>query len=448
MSLRSTERVGRWRWAVACLLWAGCAGCAADRVAPVPVVPVPIAPAPVVPAPEPVPVAPAPPSEDAATAQVSEEPAEESFVLPARGVWVARWDLRSADELVRILEAAAAEGFNQIYLQVRGEADAYYRSTLEPWAQPLTGVLGKDPGWDPLELALQHARRLNLELHAWVNVASAWKGAIPPDRSQPRHILLSHPEWRVVDARGRTSSDSQSGYVFANPGHPGFQEHLLRVLRELLERYPVDGLHLDYCRFPAPDTSFDRESNRRYAAAKRADPALERAAWQRQELTGFVARIREMAREVRPGLAVSAAVTGIYRDRFGWGNVAQGLTDFFQDSFAWAERGAVDALIPMIYWPPTEPPGGWADFATLVEEFAPLAGKVRLLAGINVASGPPAVLRREIELARQAGYAGVVLFSWRGLVERNLLGRIRELFLNAAPAVSAAEPRQPVPDQR
>jgi uncharacterized lipoprotein YddW (UPF0748 family) len=379
-----------------------------------------------------------------AGASADARPAAEAFVLPWRGVWVARWDLKSPEELVRILETAAQEGFNQIYLQVRGEADAYYRSSLEPWAQPLGGTLGQDPGWDPLGLALEQARRLGLEIHAWVNVASAWKGASPPPPSQPRHILLSHPEWRVVDARGRTSDYSESGYAFVNPTHPGFQEHLLRVLDELLERYPVDGLHLDYCRFPAPDTSFDRDSRRRFAAARKADPSLDRAAWQRRELAAFVERIRSMARARRPGLVVSAAVTGIYRDRFGWGNVAQGYFDFHQDSFAWAEQGALDALVPMIYWPPTDPPGGWADFATLAREFAPLRDKVRLLAGINVASGPLPVLRREIELAREEGFSGVVLFSWRGLIDRNLFGRLRqELFLTRPPAVSVARELPP-----
>lgn len=438
MAVIPTLRAGFLGRVVAGLLGAGCVCCAADRIAPAPLVPAPLV---LAPDPDPVPAASAPPVEEPAAAPESPDSPLESFILPARGLWVARWDLRSPEDVVRILEAAAAEGFNQIYLQVRGEADAYYRSSLEPWAQPLTGVLGSDPGWDPLDLALQHGRRLNLEIHAWVNVASAWKGAGPPPPSQPQHILRAHPDWRVLDARGKVRGYSESGYVFVNPTHPAFQEHLLAVLRELVERYPVDGLHLDYCRFPAPDTSFDRESNRRFAAAKKADPALERAAWQRAELTGFVGRIREAVREVRPGLAVSAAVTGIYRDRFGWGNVAQGFSDFHQDSFAWAERGVVDALVPMIYWPPTDPPGQWADFATLVKEFAPLAGRVRLLAGINVASGSLSVLRREIELAREAGCAGVVLFSWRGLVERNLLGRIRpDLFLSAAPGVSAAGP--------
>jgi uncharacterized lipoprotein YddW (UPF0748 family) len=360
--------------------------------------------------------------------------------VEARGVWVTRWDYRTAADVERIIEQLAAAGFNQVYFQVRGAADAYYRSTREPWAAALSGKLGRDPGWDPLQTAIAAAHGRGLELHAWINVCTGWKGARPPGRAEPKHLMRAHPQWRVRDRRGRPMPYSDGGYVFLNPAHPAFGRHLEAVVGEIASFYAIDGLHLDYARYPGRQYSHDRVSRRRFRAARREQPELDRGDWQRRELTRLVARLKQRVIEVRPRAVVSAAVTGIYRDRWGWGQVTQGWADFYQDSHAWAEQGAVDALLPMIYWPPTAPAGEPTDFATLVADFAPLAERVQLLAGINVEAGDFAVLEREIALARAAGLHGVVLFAYRALVERGWLER-----LAAGPFARPARPPDPPP---
>ena len=357
-------------------------------------------------------------------------------------MWVTRWDFRTPEDVDAIMEAVAAAGFNQVYFQVRGAADAYYRSSLEPWAAPLAGKLGKDPGWDPLQRAITKARAKGLELHAWINLCTGWKGSKPPGRSKPRHVLRAHPEWRVRDKRGKPMPYTDGAYVFLNPAHPAFQAHLEAVVAELASFYRIDGLHLDYARYPRSDYSQDEVTNRRLRAARKASPDLDRAAWQREELTRLVERLKAKVVQVRPTAVVSAAVTGIYQDRWEWKGVTQGRVDFHQDSHLWAERAAVDALIPMIYWPPTDPAGGRTDFDTLVQDFAPLTEKVRLLAGINVEAGGFSVLEREIDIARKRGLGGVVLFAYRALVDRGWLARLRAGPF-ATPAKAPGRPARP-----
>lgn len=328
---------------------------------------------------------------------------------------------------------AAGAGFNQVYFQVRGAADAYYRSSYEPWAAPLSGKLGQDPGWDPLEVAVAAAHEHKIELHAWINVATAWKGKTPPGKTRPEHLMRAHPEWRVAgpDRRPMPYSD---GYIFFNPILPGFVHHLEGVVGELASFYSIDGLHLDYCRYPSADTSHDREANKLYKAARQKNPGLGRAEWQRNELARVVARLNSKIREANPRVQVSAAVTGIYQDRWEWGGVTQGFHDFHQDSHLWAREKALDALIPMIYWPPTDPPGRRTDFRTLVKDFTQLGGHVTLLAGINVEAGNLAVLKEEVAIARRHGYHGVVLFSWELLKKRGWLGKLKsEVFDQPAP---------------
>jgi uncharacterized lipoprotein YddW (UPF0748 family) len=343
---------------------------------------------------------------------------EESVtVREARGVWVARWDFKTAADVKKIIATAQAAGFNQVYFQVRGVADAYYKSSVEPWAAALTGKLGKDPGWDPLQVAIDEARQRGLELHAWMNISTAWRGKAPPGRSKPKHILKTNPDWRVVYRDGRPMPYSD-GYVFVNPINPEVHKHLQKVVAELASFYSLDGIHFDYARFPAKNTSYDRVSKRLFRKAKKKEPNLKRVDWQRRELAKVVASLSQKAKEVRPQLEISAAVTGIYKDRWGWRGVTQGLVDFHQDSHLWAELQAVDTLIPMIYWPPTNPAGKRCDFFTLAEDFKVLGDKVKLLAGLSLENSGLAALKQEIEIARQHGYQGFVVFSY-GLLAKH-----------------------------
>ncbi|MCK5526068.1 MAG: family 10 glycosylhydrolase, partial [Candidatus Latescibacteria bacterium] len=105
-------------------------------------------------------------------------------VKEIRAVWVTRWEYASDDlnaqaqqERVReIFRRARDAHLNTVFFQVRGQADAFYRSRYEPWAAALSGQLGEDPGWDPLALAIEQGRLNGVEVHAWVNVFTCWNG--------------------------------------------------------------------------------------------------------------------------------------------------------------------------------------------------------------------------------------------------------------------------------
>ncbi|MCH7939255.1 MAG: family 10 glycosylhydrolase [Candidatus Marinimicrobia bacterium] len=108
----------------------------------------------------------------------------------ARAVWLSRFDYCGVSPthdpdsiqayITQVVRQAARANFNILFFQVRGSGDAYYQPGLEPWGSLLTGTLGADPGWDPLQFAIEAAQAHGLELHAWVNVYPAWKGTRPP----------------------------------------------------------------------------------------------------------------------------------------------------------------------------------------------------------------------------------------------------------------------------
>jgi uncharacterized lipoprotein YddW (UPF0748 family) len=249
-----------------------------------------------------------------------------------RAVWVTRFEYSSEADVRAILRNCAALGFNVVLFQVRGQADAYYRSSLEPWAERLGGG---DPGFDPLEVACREARRLGIALHAWVNVMPVWRGRVPPrDRS---HLFYRRPEWIVAGRDGRRQALNDH-YVCLNPCLPEVRRHLAAVARDIVERYPVDGLHLDYIRFIEGDWSYDARTLALFGGRPEARPAAWEA-FRRGAVTEAVREIGEAVRQARPETTLSAAVFP----------TAEARRRVFQDAEGWVRAGLVDCVFPMIY---------------------------------------------------------------------------------------------------
>lgn len=268
-----------------------------------------------------------------------------------RGIWVTRWDYRTAVDVEKAIDDAAATGFTDVFWQVRGQADAYYRSSLEPWGEDLfrDRPNATDPGFDPLAVAVARAKQRGVRLHAWVNVYPLWKGKGQPKDS--RHAFLRRPDWRLVDDRNEPQPQTDQ-YVVANPTDPTVQAHIAAVCRDIVSRYAVDGLHLDYVRFvndglpegriyPADAASIARfyDATGRRSLTSIEDKAAH-AAWVRGEITTLVDRIRRDTKRIRPQLELSAAV---------WRTPTLAKEAVLQDSEAWLRDGTVDRVLPMIY---------------------------------------------------------------------------------------------------
>jgi uncharacterized lipoprotein YddW (UPF0748 family) len=355
-----------------------------------------------------------------------------------RGVWITRWDFASAEAIESIMDKVADAGFNSVFFQVRGIADAYYQSDFEPWAKGLSGTLGQNPGWDPLGTAVSAAHSRNLKIHAWVNTLVAWSGSTPPPASEPPHILAAHPEWRMAGPDGTPMAWNNS-YTFVSPGIPEVREHLISVVVDIVEKYEVDGLHFDYIRYAGPDYSHDSSSVAGYAAARDSEPGLSWEDYQRQILSGFVGDAYSALLAADSEIQVTAAVWGIYKDEFDWGGTSQGYYDYYQDSHGWLESGIIDAICPMIYWPMTDPKGGWTDYATLAEHHVAAASGRHVYAGLLADYDDFGEIADEISFLRSIPSAGYVVFSYATMLE-HAYGSQMALEINPQPAKLPAMP--------
>lgn len=340
----------------------------------------------------------------------------------ARGVWVTRFEWTDAESIRALVNGAADAGFNVVFFQVRGTGDAYYASTREPWAAKL-GALGRDPGWDPLQVAIDAAHARGIELHAYVNAFTAWGSGSPPasPAGAPTHPLRAHPEWLERDSGGATIGD---GYQWFAPGIEAVRVHNTEVVREILQNYDVDGIHLDRIRYSGRDMGWNEQSRAAFAAAGGGDDAAF-TRFRVEAVNDQVRRIEDVIRATKPTARLTAAVWGIHTKLPGC-STSQGLADFHQDSWAWASGGYIDALVPMIYWADGT---GCTDYSDLLGTFLEHRGPRAIWGGMHVldkdasCSGncafKPDLLTTRIGLARNTAAQGVVLYSASMLAAEN-----------------------------
>ena len=338
----------------------------------------------------------------------------------ARALWVTRFDYDSESKIARIMEIAARAHFNIIYFQARAASDAYYRSDIEPCAALLCGKLGGTPAYDPLEVAVREGHRRGLQVHAYLNALTGRAAGIEgqckpmpePDPGNPRHVLLDHPEWVMSDRTGRKlPCPNSEEYVWLSPSFPEVRTQLARVAADIARRYDVDGIHLDRIRYPGDAWSWDSASRAEFGK----NPSLYPADWKAYR-TSLVSRmVRETYDSVnaaKPQLVLSAAVWGIYYDKWHWKTLA-GKTDLMQDYRAWAKEGYMDILVPMTY-SRIKARCARIDWGCMLDEH--IQGDERetgrqMYIGIDASKGAREIVN-QIRLARSRGVTGMAIFSF------------------------------------
>lgn len=285
---------------------------------------------------------------DATTDAPAVETVEVGHARELRGTWIAtvsRINWPSSDDpvaqrsqLQSILDTAASTGLNTVFFQVRPEADALYASELEPWSRYLTGTQGVDPGYDPLAFAIDEAHARGLELHAWLNPyrARAGSGATSAD-----HVSQTMPDAVV----------SYGSFLWMDPGNPDAFDHTLAVVRDIVQRYDVDGIHMDDYFYPYPEGGETFDDATTFAAY---GGGMSLGDWRRDNVNRMVRSVGEAVASEDVDVRWGISPFGIYRPGMPEGVV--GLDQYatlYADVVAWMNGGWLDYVAPQLYWPTT-----------------------------------------------------------------------------------------------
>ncbi len=268
--------------------------------------------------------------------------------------WPSRKGLSSAAqqaEMRTLLDRAAALKLNAIILQVRPCADALYPSALEPWSDSLSGVQGQAPVpfYDPLALWISEAHLRGLELHAWFNPFRARQGDAKFVPSA-LHVSQSRPQW----------VKSYGNQLWMDPGEPAAAAHSVAVVLDVLQRYDVDGIHLDDYFYPYPvaqaddaktELEFpDQNSWQRYA---QGGGTLARDDWRRSNVDALVQQLNIRIHQIKPWVRFGISPFGIGRPDLRPVGI-QGFSQYhklYADVERWLQAGWLDYLVPQLYWP-------------------------------------------------------------------------------------------------
>ena len=356
----------------------------------------------------------------------------------ATTAWVIRYDIENQAEAETICATAKELHLDHLLVQVRGRGDAFYQSRLAPRPEQPASVA---PGFDPLAATLAACRPL--PIHAWLNVYYLWGDASPS--ASVLHPANGDAETLLHDNNGRSVADYDAteralGWIegiYADPAATAYRDLFTRVVVELVDRYPVAGIHLDFVRYPGLRYGQTSPLGERFRERWGIDPRLlpenllapnlkrwlvgemppgdrilatAALLWAEQRAEAVTALVRQVRQELdatgRRDLPLSAAVLS---------DPGKAFLNHGQDWPTWIEEGLIDAVYPMAYFGPEERVGSQLRDVMLA---LPPDAPTKVWAGLGAYIKEPGQIGAEAETARDLGVDGIALFSLGHLLQK------------------------------
>ena len=262
--------------------------------------------------------------------------------------WPSKKDLttdQQKQEAINLLDMLEANNFNAVIFQVRPAGDALYKSNFEPWSYFLTGTEGKAPFpyYDPLEFWVEEAHKRGIELHVWLNPYRAHHssgGAINNEsmvRRSPENIVRL-----------------KNGMYWFDPADQKTQDHVSDVVKDIVSRYDIDGVHFDDYFYPyaSYNGGADFPDNTTWNAYKNKGGSLSRADWRRQNVNTIIERVYKEIKAEKPFVKFGISPFGIWKPGYPAGITGSSQYDeLYADAKLWLNKGWVDYFSPQLYWP-------------------------------------------------------------------------------------------------
>lgn len=246
---------------------------------------------------------------------------------------------KQKQELTQLMDKLKGCGINTIVLQVRPESDALYKSSINPWSKYLTGTQGKDPGYDPLAFAIQEAHKRGMELHAWMNPYRVTSSGTDLNSLVSSHPARKNPSWVI----------KYNNKMYYDPGNPAVVDYLVKTVKEVVDKYDVDGIHFDDYFYPS--SSFPDD-----ASYKAYGKGQDRNNWRRENVNTLLKKVKAVV-NAKSGCEFGVSPFGIWRNKSSDcpdGSETSGSQSYYNmlaDSRTWIRKGYVDYIVPQIYWP-------------------------------------------------------------------------------------------------
>ena len=307
--------------------------------------------------------------------------------------------------LIEQIKGLREIGCNTLIFQVVSNMDALYKSDLLPWSAVLTGTEGRDPGFDPLALATRVAHDCGMQIHAWINPLRVCRDDVTPHCDF--HVSVAHPEW-VQNYKHK---------LYLDPGNPRVVDFLDAIAREIVDKYDVDGLHIDDYFYPdglqKDGRGWRGDMYQRYGKGKKLDD------WRYGTINNVVHTLYKATHETRKDVVFGVSPSGRLAN----------TCRLYADPRMWVKDGSVDYLAPQIYWAIGR--GDGAAFETVLDSWRFISNGVPVYVGLaayKYAQGYTKGLdapylslgefKKELDLCRSAWYVkGHIWFRTKDVLQ-------------------------------
>ena len=269
------------------------------------------------------------------------------------------------DELKSMLDSLKYVGMNALFFQIRTECDALYDSQIEPWSYWLTGEQGTAPNpyYDPLKFVIDESHKRGMELHAWFNPYRAVKN-IGAYKQSEDHVSALHKDWLI----------KSGDYEMLDPGLSEVREHIKSVMKDVLTRYDIDGIHFDDYFYPY--TPITNEDSLTFAKYNHGITDIDD--WRRDNINLLMAEIYGIIQSNKPKVKFGISPFGIVLNKYAGTNGFNSYDILYCDPLNWLENKIVDYITPQIYW---EIGHSKADYLKLLPWWAEVTNERHLYVG-------------------------------------------------------------------
>jgi len=250
-------------------------------------------------------------------------------------------------EMIEMLDQVKAYHMNTVVFQVRPDADAFYKSSLEPWSEWLSGKQGvaPDPYYDPLEFTIAECHKRGLDVHVWLNPYRAIQN-VDKTVAAADHVTNTHPEWFLTYGSKK----------YFDPGIPEVRNHVSRVVSDLVRRYDIDAIHFDDYFYPYRIAKLEFPDEKSFATYPNGFAADKKDDWRRNNVDLIIKQLHDSIKSIKPSVEFGISPFGVWKnnttDPAGSATKA-GVTnydDLYADILLWQKEGWIDYVTPQIYW--------------------------------------------------------------------------------------------------
>ena len=322
-----------------------------------------------------------------------------------KALWVPIWEINRAGKVDTLFQNIADQKFDQLLVQVRYRGDAAYIPNKNDagFPNPEKKYFAiSDSTFDPLGYILTKAAERRIEVHAWFTTFVITGHDLT--KLDSSHVYFRHPEWITSQFNLQPMYYKDDVGAYLDPGIPAVQDYTLNVILDVVTNYAIDGVHLDYIRYPGTYFGFNELARKTFKAEVKYQDANSWQQWKLDQVTRFVAKVSQSVKEIAPHMQVSAAI---------FPEMEEAREKYSQDWLFWLEKGYLDRTYTMSYTISTERLEQDLTFLLNYKQNDKMIIGLRAWGKTYTA----AQIKEKIKLVRKLGFSGYALFSYTGIIQ-------------------------------